>query len=186
MQIIYEEQFPAVCFAYPGTYYASAISSPSLLTTPRSKLTHGRILPSRAARFFSTSLYATNGFARQGIDCRSIRAPFPPRYAPPLYGHVSWKTTRYSRRPTFAFVPRTHIFEIKFPVLCNPFPAPLASAKLLLSVRLEPFKEWLIFEVSPPDRDAKNKCENVWVLTLPRLISVSFPCLFLSLFVFYF
>lgn len=73
-------------------------------------------------RFFSLSLYAMCDFARQGIDCRSIRAPFPPCCAPPLYGcHVYRERRRVLFTGTIvALVLRIHIVEIKFPPPLRP------------------------------------------------------------------
>lgn len=45
-------------------------------------------------RFFSCSLYATRGFIQLAIDCRSIRAPFPLRRTPALYGSTYHKRRR--------------------------------------------------------------------------------------------
>lgn len=68
-------------------------------------------------RFFSFSLHAMCDFAWQRIDCRSIRVPFPPCCALPLYGHVYRERRRvlFTGR-TVALVLRTHVVEIKFPL----------------------------------------------------------------------
>lgn len=68
-------------------------------------------------RFFSFSLHAMFDFAWQRIDCRSIRVPFPPCCALPLYGHVYRERRRvlFTGR-TVALVLRTHVVEIKFPL----------------------------------------------------------------------
>lgn len=71
-------------------------------------------------RFFS-SLYGSCDFARQRIDCRSIRVPFPPCCALPLYGHVYRKRRRILfTGTTVMLVLRTHVVEIKFPFLFFP------------------------------------------------------------------
>lgn len=71
-------------------------------------------------RFFSFSLYAMCDFARQRIDCRSIRVPFPPCCALPLYGHVYRERRRVLfTGTTVALVLRIHIVEIKFSLLLS-------------------------------------------------------------------